>query len=85
MTTIVIKTLNAEGLSREFTLVAELELGLDVLDSLIGSEEKVIMAYWIDNQQRLAIPLEVFDGQLFSVPIEKLKEEWDSILGKPNS
>lgn len=66
-------------------MVAELELGLDVLDSLIGSEEKVIMAYWIDNQQRLAIPLEVFDGQLFSAPIEKLKEEWDSILGKPNS
>lgn len=85
MTTIVIKTLNAEGLSREFTLVAELELGLDVLDRLIGSDEKVVTAYWVDKQQRLTVPLEVFDGKLFSVPIVKLKEEWDSILRKPNS
>jgi len=85
MVTIFIMTLDPTGQSRNFSFFAKLEVVLEQLNYLIQNGENVIQAYVVDQQQRLELPLEAFDGQPFLAPLQELEQQWQFILSGPQS
>ena len=85
MVTIVITALDPTGQTRQFSLFADLEMVLDQLTYLMGKGENVVNACVVDGNQRLELPLEAFDGQPFSAPMQELKQQWEFILSGPVS
>ncbi|QMW06798.1 hypothetical protein [Spirosoma foliorum] len=61
----------------------ELEVALDVLSSITLKGETIINAQIIDEEGRIELPPEVFDGQPFSDAIRQLEGEWEAILDEP--
>lgn len=66
-----------------FCTINNMETGFDVLSSLSSSGEQIIKAEIIDQGERIQLPPEAFDGDLFSAPIQKLQSEWTAILSPP--
>ncbi len=66
-----------------FYYVREVEDGLDVLNRIAAGEDTLVKVELIDNNKRTSLPVEAFDGECFSEPIQRLKEEWRQILSQP--
>ncbi|UHG94836.1 hypothetical protein [Spirosoma oryzicola] len=77
-------TLTKDRQWREFSCqLDELEVGLDVLLSIVKMGDQLINAYLTDGDSRLALPVEAFEGDSFSEPIGQLKREWEQLLAQP--
>ena len=59
-----------------------LEIGLDVVSLIAGRGNQLLEAVLIDQGTTMPLPLEVFDGQSFSEPIQQLEREWQLILSE---
>lgn len=60
-----------------------LELALDVVSAISVLGSLVLRVDLVDNNQWIQLPVEVFDGECFSGPLNKLEREWQQILGGP--
>lgn len=66
-----------------FCTVDDIESGLEVLSFVALQGDTVLEAHLTDEQGRLNLPTEVFDGQPFRAPIRRLEKQWKKILTKP--
>ncbi|SOD83280.1 hypothetical protein [Spirosoma fluviale] len=58
-----------------------LESGLDMLTELMNHGWKLIDVRIIGtNKNLISLPLNAFDGNYFSGPLDKLRQEWEDIL-----
>ncbi|GAB3325645.1 hypothetical protein GCM10027299_24030 [Larkinella ripae] len=60
--------------------VDELETAFDILNSLILRGNQPIRAEVTVSGGRTELPVDVFDGQDWSAPIQQLKKEWEALL-----
>lgn len=78
---IIIITRNAQAKIQKFSCqVDSLERGLDAVSLIAGKGHQLLEALLIDEDTTTPLPLEVFDGQSFTKPIQKLEREWQLIL-----
>jgi hypothetical protein len=61
---------------------SNMEFAFNVLSSLSLKGRQILKAELIDNDHHLPLPLEAFDGQTFSTPLQQLESEWQHLLGK---
>lgn len=61
----------------------ELESALDILSSIASQGDTLLTASIIDEESRLELPVEVFDGQQFSNSFKQLEKQWQAVLSKP--
>ena len=74
------------GQIRDFSWwFASLEFALDVMSSLSVKGKQILKAELIDNEQIIQLPVDSFDGTLFSAPIRQLEIEWQQLLKAPAS
>lgn len=74
------------GQIRDFSWwFANLEFALDVMSSLSVKGKRIIKAELIDNEHRIQLAVDSFDGTLFSTPIKQLEIEWQQLLKAPAS
>lgn len=78
--TAIDKNAQLRDFSCQFT---ELENALDVLSSIASQGDTLLAAYVTDEESRLELPVEVFDGQQFSASFKQLEEQWQAILNEP--
>ncbi|UFH54183.1 hypothetical protein [Spirosoma sp. KNUC1025] len=62
-----------------------LETILDFLSTITSHGDTILNAYILDEGNRMELPPEAFDGQLFSQPLQQLEEQWQAALRKPVS
>ncbi|MBC8152581.1 MAG: hypothetical protein H7Z72_06685 [Bacteroidetes bacterium] len=65
-----------------FCSVDDLEPGFEVLSLLVSQREIVLEAYITDENTRVDLPVEAFDGQPFREPIRNLERQWNEILAE---
>jgi hypothetical protein len=69
------------GQTRDFSWwFTSLEFALDVMSSLSVKGKQIVKAELIDNDHSIQLPVDGFDGQLFSTPIKQLENEWQQLL-----
>ncbi|AKD56617.1 hypothetical protein [Spirosoma radiotolerans] len=74
------------GHSRDFSWwFTSLEFALDVMSSLSAKGKQIVKAELIDNDRSIQLPVDGFDGKLFSTPIKQLENEWQQLLKAPVS
>jgi len=83
MTTIVILFDPETSQINPFSLHADLEVVLELLNGLQARGEKITSAYLWDQNQRLSLPLEAFDGQPMELALQALKQQWEQVLSQP--
>lgn len=66
-----------------FFQIDELEMGFEFLNHIVDKGAILISVDLIDNDQCTSLPVKAFDGISFLPELEKLKNEWVSILAKP--
>lgn len=72
------------GQIRDFSWwFTSLEFALDVMSSLAVKGKQIVKAELIDNDHPIQLPVDSFDGKLFSTPIKQLECEWQKILNAP--
>lgn len=72
------------GQIRDFSWwFASLEFALDVMSSLSVKGKQIVKAELIDNDHSIPLPVDGFDGKLFSTPIKQLESEWQRLLRTP--
>ncbi len=60
-----------------------LETICDVLNSVVAKGSQLIKAELIDQGHRTYLPVDAFDGNLWSGQIKELEQEWQQILSTP--
>ena len=82
--TLSFTTISPEAKFRDFFYyVREIEDGFDALSLIATGEDTLLKVELIDNNIRTSLPVEVFDGERFLEPIQRLKEEWEQVLSQP--
>ncbi|GAB3774287.1 hypothetical protein GCM10028818_16930 [Spirosoma horti] len=72
------------GLTRDFSWwFTSLEFALDVMSSLAVKGKQIAKAELIDDDHLIQLPVDSFDGKLFSSPIKQLESEWQQLLNAP--
>jgi hypothetical protein len=59
-----------------------MEFALDVLSALVVSGRIITSAELIDNNNRISLPLDAFDGHCLSAPLKDLEIQWQQLLGE---
>jgi hypothetical protein len=59
------------------------EVAFDHLSAYVADGLVLFNAWLIDGSVRQELPVEVFDGQPFGLPIEQLQQQWERILKVP--
>ncbi|WP_461151791.1 hypothetical protein [Spirosoma pulveris] len=57
-----------------------LEASLDVLSSLGAKGRRIIQAEWVEQEHRVGLPVDIFDGTSFTLPFHQLEDQWTRIL-----
>ena len=60
-----------------------LESALDVANLIIAKDHTLITVCFIDQDGRINLPTEVFDGQPFMAPLCQLEQQWRQLLAQP--
>ncbi|AUD05457.1 hypothetical protein [Spirosoma pollinicola] len=60
-----------------------LEIALDIVSAISVLGSLVLCINLVDTNQWMQLPVEVFDGECFSGPLNQLEQEWQQILGEP--
>ncbi|MCX6216448.1 hypothetical protein [Spirosoma sp.] len=60
-----------------------IETALDALSSIASRENKLIKAELIDEDHRISLPVDAFDGSFLSPVINELELEWQFLLNEP--
>ncbi|MFD2570312.1 hypothetical protein ACFSUS_06680 [Spirosoma soli] len=69
---------------REFSCgLNDIESALDFLSKLTTKGETLIDACIIEDDSRLDLPVNAFDGELFKGPLKQLESQWQQLLKKP--
>ena len=61
----------------------DLETALNTVSSISSEGDTIISAQVADESSCLNLPIDVFDGEIFSVPLQQLKKQWQAILHEP--
>ncbi|MBD2753393.1 hypothetical protein [Spirosoma validum] len=61
----------------------ELETALDFLGSVTLQGDTIIKAHILDDDKRVELASEAFDGKSFTEPLHQLEKQWQAILSKP--
>ncbi|AKD55240.1 hypothetical protein [Spirosoma radiotolerans] len=61
---------------------ARLELAFDVMNAIQSTGARLISAELIDDDQRIQLPIQAFDGDdiPYSTKIQQLEREWQQLL-----
>ncbi|SOD82260.1 hypothetical protein [Spirosoma fluviale] len=62
---------------------ATIETALDALSSVASRGNQLIKAEIIDEDHRISLPVDAFDGSFFSPVINELESEWQFLLSEP--
>ncbi len=66
---------------REFCCqLNSMEATFDFLSSLVARGDTLLMAYMVEDNKRIDLPLDAFDGSPFLEAMQYLQQEWQSIL-----
>jgi hypothetical protein len=77
-------TIDRESQFRDFRCwLTSLENVFDFLSYISSTGETIIQAEIVDNDQRIQLPPQAFDGAPFSASILQLESEWQQILSEP--
>lgn len=75
------KAIRTHGDVRTFMFQPDnLAVGLDFLNFICGLGDVLIEAHLADEFSTTALPLDIFDGDSFSEPMEQLEKEWQALL-----
>ena len=58
----------------------DLESCLEALTTFAGLGWQFTKIMLIENRQSISLPVEAFDGESISTPLEALRREWEQIL-----
>jgi len=73
-----------EGEFRQFSCwLNSLEVILDALSEISANGGQLVTAEIHEEGSRLPLPVEAFDGQDFSNPIQALEAQWQQVLSEP--
>ncbi|AUD02009.1 hypothetical protein [Spirosoma pollinicola] len=59
------------------------EAAFDALSAVAAKGNQILSALLIDEDQRTILPVDAFDGDIFSAPLKELEQEWQQILSVP--
>ncbi|GAB3012940.1 hypothetical protein [Spirosoma pulveris] len=62
---------------------ATIETALDALSSIASRGDQLMKAEIIDEDHRISLPVEAFDGRFLSPVINELESEWQYLLNEP--
>ncbi|MFD2934024.1 hypothetical protein [Spirosoma flavum] len=81
---LIFTTIDSENQLRDFSWwFSSLEIALEVLSSVALRGKQIIKAEILDNDQRINLSPEAFDGSTMSSSIQQLESEWQQILSEP--
>jgi hypothetical protein len=81
---LVLTAIDSHHQLREFSCpISQLEVGFDLLNTIVARGHALISAYIMDDNQSTSLPLEAFDGGHFLTAVQELQEEWQTILSDP--
>ncbi|MVM37884.1 hypothetical protein GO730_10265 [Spirosoma sp. HMF3257] len=63
--------------------LSELEVALDVLSTIALKGDKILKAQLIEEGVLTELPVEAFDGEIFTNSIHQLEVQWQTILKEP--
>lgn len=82
--TLTFSSIDSTNQVREFSWwFTSLEFVCDVLDSLVAKGSQLIKVELIDNDQRIQLPVQAFDGSSSSEAMRQLESEWRQVLSEP--
>ena len=74
---IAFSALNTQGEFQDFSCqLQSLEAALDVVSSMAAHGNQLLEVVLIEQGSMTPLPINVFDGQSFSAPIQALEQEW---------
>jgi hypothetical protein len=82
---LTLTTINKQMEQQDYSCwVSTLEYALDTASQITSKAYCLVKAsLWEENGNRLSLPIDVFDGDSFSIPINQLKIEWQAVLSQP--
>ncbi|GAB2561696.1 hypothetical protein [Spirosoma aerophilum] len=60
-----------------------IEAAFEALNAVFAKGNHIIQAALIDDEKRTALPVDAFDGDSVSAPMQELENEWQQLLGQP--
>ncbi|GAB4023432.1 hypothetical protein GCM10028808_73880 [Spirosoma migulaei] len=76
-------TIDQQGVSREFSLIGDLEVACKLFDHVAQKGHILLKASVVDGDRSSDLPLESFYGPASLPVIEALEREWQHILSEP--
>lgn len=76
-----LSALSTLGEERTFRIqIDEIEMAFDLLSCVVAKGDTLIEAHLLEQGKQTPLPVEVFDGQPFSGPLQNLELQWQLIL-----
>ena len=60
--------------------ISTLEGALDTLSAIAATGDILMEAHLLDEGKWTTLPVELFDGQIFSIPLLDLQQQWQQVL-----
>ncbi len=79
-----ITSVDPNGYERHFHCNCfSLEFALEVLTAISLLGGLFLRIDLVEDNQRVQLPVEVFDGRSFALPLQQLEREWQQLISKP--
>ncbi|GAB3050050.1 hypothetical protein [Spirosoma pulveris] len=77
-------TIERDGVKKNYSWwVGSVEAAFDVLNSLVAKGRVVIQADLLEEQNRLRLDMDAFEGESFRHPMQQLQRQWQALLSVP--